>query len=119
MLGFATAFRRCSLGQQQEEKPPVNKTLTKYINIATNFKEAALDVFLDLSYLNGRDDKHPDRTLFDRNRVTLKMIGRPEFLAMNGQEQEVYIYCLAKYGWLCVPLTLLHSCCVQTFYPAW
>lgn len=98
MLGGVTAFLLCSVGQQQEEKPPVNKTLTKYINIATNFKEAALDAFLDLSYLNGRDDKHPDRKLFDHNRVTLKMIGRPEFLAMNGQEQEVYIYRLARYG---------------------
>lgn len=54
-------------------------------------------MFVDVSYLNNRSKSHPDLKLYDQKRVTLKMITRAEFHTMNGQEQEVYIYRLARY----------------------
>ncbi|CAM9797840.1 unnamed protein product, partial [Sphacelaria rigidula] len=57
-----------------------------------------MHVLMDVTYLNGRDDKHPDLVTFKNARahVTLKMLHRQEFQKANETEQEVYILRLAN-----------------------
>lgn len=75
---------------------PARATVLKYVKIAVNFTDLGLAAMKDVSYLNGRPTSHPDHKLFDFKRVTLKMICREEFQQMNANEQEVYVFRLAK-----------------------
>lgn len=81
---------------QQNQKVPSNPTLKKWMGIALNITPYGLEALKDVSYLPGREPKHPDLTSLDFKRVTLKLVERSDFQDMNEWEQEVYIYRLAK-----------------------
>ena len=72
------------------------QTLKKWMGIALNIKPYAVEALKDVSYLPGRDAKHPDHTNLDHKCVTLKLVEREKFQAMNMWQQEAYIYKLAK-----------------------
>lgn len=81
---------------QQQLHAPAKATVAKYIKMGLSFTNLGLEAMKDVTYLNGRDPKHADHTTFDHKRVTLKMITRNEFYEMNGHEQEVYVFRIAK-----------------------
>lgn len=81
---------------QQSQTPPASATLKKWIGLALNLTDFGLEALKDVSYLNGRDSKHPDRKNLDFKRVTLKLLCRQEFHNMSKWEQGVYIYRLAR-----------------------
>lgn len=86
----------CRLANQQSQTPPASPTLKKWISLALNVTDYGLDALKDVSFLPGRDSKHPDRKSLDFKRVTLKLVCREEFQKMNKWEQAVYVYRLAK-----------------------